>query len=249
MSNQPRAESGRLWRSWASGQYNQLANWLLPRHCLLCGAAADASHLCTGCKADLPRIALACPQCGVSVQTEGLCAACLHHPPPFTSTIAPLAYKGSVRYLLTQFKFHGRLSHGEPLRVALHEAVSGREIDMPQALIPVPIHPKRLAERGFNQAVELARPLARDLRIPVLLNAVQRQRATVPQFQLSGDERVANVRGAFVLRKGVDMPKHVAIVDDVLTTGATVRELTKLLRKNGCERVDVWCAARTVAGA
>lgn len=248
MSNQPGAESGRLWRSWASGQYNQLMNWLLPRRCLLCGASADVSHLCTGCKADLPRIELACPQCGVSVQTEGLCAACLQHPPPFASTIAPLAYAGSVRYLLTQFKFNGRLSHGVPLRVVLHEAVDERDMTKPQALIPVPIHPKRLAERGFNQAVELAMPLARELQIPVLLNAVQRQRATAPQFQLSGDERVANVRGAFVLRAGTLLPKHVAIVDDVLTTGATVRELAKLLRKHGCERVEVWCVARTLAG-
>ncbi len=237
-----------MWRGWVDSQCNKLANWVLPRRCLLCGASADVSHLCTGCKADLPRIELACPQCGVSVQTEGLCAACLQHPPPFASTIAPLAYVGSVRYLLTQFKFHGRLSHGVPLRVALHEAVAGRETDMPQVLIPVPIHRRRLAERGFNQAVELTRPLARELQIPVLLNAVQRQRATAPQFQLRGDERVANVRGAFVLRAGTLLPKHVAIVDDVLTTGATVRELAKLLRKHGCERVEVWCAARTLAG-
>jgi ComF family protein len=166
--------------------------------------------------------------------------------PPFDMTMAPLAYAGSVRYLLTQFKFHARLSHAVPLVHVLREAVVGRDaaLDTPQALIPVPIHRKRLAERGFNQSVELARPLARDLQIPLLLDAVQRQRATVPQFQLSGDERVVNVRGAFVLRAGTVLPKHVAIVDDVLTTGATVRELAKLLRKHGCERVEVWCAAR-----
>jgi ComF family protein len=164
--------------------------------------------------------------------------------------MAPLAYAGSVRYLLAQFKFHARLSHGVPLVHVLREAVAGRDValDTPHALIPVPIHPKRLAERGFNQSVELARPLARDLQIPLLLDAVQRQRATVPQFQLHGDERAANVRGVFVIaeRQAQRIPKHVAIVDDVLTTGATVRELASLLRKRGCTRVDIWCAARAL---
>ena len=223
-----------------------ITNWLLPRRCLLCGLPASASHLCMACELDLPRVDMACPQCAVPVATPGLCAACLQHPPPYAATYAPLVYTGAVRYLLTQFKYHQRLSCGVPLAQALLHAVRVRDTALPQALIPVPIHAKRLAERGFNQSLELARPLGQALGIAVMHDGVRRIRATVPQNQLAGDERVANVRGVFALGGGVVLPKHVAIVDDVLTTGATVRELTKVLRKQGCEQVEVWCAAKTM---
>jgi len=182
----------------------------------------------------------------VPVVTSGLCAVCLQHPPPYTAALAPLVYAGAVRYLLTQFKYQRRLSCGVPLAQDLLRAVYERDETLPQALIPVPIHWRRRAERGFNQSLELARPMGQALGIAVLDDDVRRVRATVPQNQLAQDERVANVRGVFVLRKGVILPKHVAIVDDVLTTGATVRELAKVLRKQGCERVEVWCAARAV---
>ena len=178
--------------------------------------------------------------------TPGQCAACLQHPPPYAAALAPLVYAGAVRYLLTQFKYQRRLSCGAPLAQVLLQAARARDEVLPQALIPVPIHGRRLVERGFNQSLELARPLGRALGIAVLYDGVRRVRATVPQNQLAQDERVANVRRVFALHTGVKLPKHVAIVDDVLTTGATVRELAKVLRKQGCERVEVWCAARAV---
>jgi len=202
--------------------------------------------MCVACELELPRVALACPQCAVPVVTSGLCAACLQHPPPYAAALAPLVYAGAVRYLLTQFKYQRRLSCGVPLAQVLLQAVRARDEPLPQAFIPVPIHRRRRAERGFNQSLELARPLGRALGVAVLDDDVRRVRSTVPQNQLAQDERVANVRGVFALRKGVILPKHVAIVDDVLTTGATVRELAKLLRKQGCERVEVWCAARAI---
>jgi len=231
---------------WVANVAGSITNWLLPRRCLLCGLPAGASHLCVACENELPRVAIACPQCAVPVVTPGLCAACLQHPPPYAAALAPLVYTGAVRYLLTQFKYHQRLSCGVPLARVLLQAVRARDEPLPQALIPVPIHAQRLAERGFNQSLELARPLGRVLGVAVLDDDVRRVRATVPQNQLAQDERVANVRGVFALRKGVILPKHVAIVDDVLTTGATVRELAKVLRKQGCERVDVWCAAKAI---
>ncbi len=225
-----------------------ITNWLLPRRCLLCAAPAGDAQLCSGCDADLSRIALACPRCAAPVLTPGECADCVRYPPAFEAAYAPLAYEGSVRYLLTQFKYHRRLSCGAPLAHAMLQSLRGRTGNMPQALIPVPIHPKRLRERGFNQSLELARPLGQALGIAVLPDVVRRVRATVPQNQLAEDERVANVRGVFALRAEAIVPKHVAIVDDVLTTGATVRELARILRKHGCERVEVWCAARTRSG-
>lgn len=178
------------------------------------------------------------------VATPGLCPACLRHPPPFDAAFAPLEYQGAARYLITQFKFHGRLSHGVPLSHHLLRAVrDGTRGVLPQALLPVPIHPQRLRERGYNQTVELARPLARALGIPLLSSALVRTRATPPQMTLPEAARAANVRGAFAVRSAV--PEHVALVDDVLTTGATAGELARLLKRHGCERVEIWCATRT----
>lgn len=179
------------------------------------------------------------------VATAGPCAACLKRPPPFDAAIAPLEYAGAVRHLVTRFKFGGRLSHGVPLAHHLLEAVRRDGVtDLPGALLPVPIHPRRLRERGYNQSLELARPLARHLGMPVLHLALQRVRATPPQMALPESARAANVRGAFVVRG--EIPAHVALVDDVLTTGATVGELARLLRARGCQRVEVWCAVRAV---
>lgn len=176
--------------------------------------------------------------------TPGCCATCLQNPPPYEHTLAPLTYAGSAQYLLTQFKFHGRLSHATPLHTALCAAVEASVAPKPQAILPVPIHPQRLAERGFNQAVELARPLARALHIPLILHAVVRLRATQPQVGLKAEARAANLRGAFAVRPGVELPEHIAVVDDVLTSGATVGELARLLHQHGVRRVEVWCALR-----
>ena len=223
-----------------------ITNWLLPRRCLLCGLPAGDSHLCAGCEADLPRVGLACPHCAAPVVTQGVCAACLQHPPSFSSACAPLIYAGTARYLLIQFKYQRRLSYAQPLIQSLLHELRERDETLPQALIPVPIHAKRLRERGFNQALELTRPLGAALGVRVWPGAVRRVRETRPQNQLAEDERVANVRGVFALHDGLELPEHVAIVDDVLTTGATARELARVFAKHGCKQVDVWCACRAL---
>lgn len=225
--------------------FGSIADWLLPRRCLLCDAAAGADHLCPSCADELPVIAEACPRCAMPVVTPGLCADCMRKPPPFDAALAPLDYGGAVRYLTVRFKFHGQLSHGAPLAHALLRAVRARaDTALPHALLPVPLHPSRLRERGYNQALELARPLSAALGIPLLPNALVRLRATARQMELPPDKRARNVRDAFALR--AEPPAHVALVDDVLTTGATVSELARLLKRHGCERVDVWCACRSV---
>jgi len=178
------------------------------------------------------------------VVTPGLCPACLRQPPPFDAALAPLIYAGPVRHLLTAFKFHGHLSHGMPLAWHLLASVKGRGDTLPQALLPVPLHPRRLRERGYNQSLELARVLARALGLPLLTHALVRARLTPPQMTLPEAARATNVRGAFAVRGGV--PEHVALVDDVLTTGATAAELTRVLKRQGSARVEVWCACRSV---
>lgn len=225
--------------------FGSITDWLLPRRCLLCDAPAGADHLCPACALELPRIHQACPCCAMPVATPGVCASCLRHPPPFDAAMAPLEYAGAVRYLLTHFKFSGRLSHGVPLAHHLLDMVRRRSVGgLPMALLPIPVHPQRLRERGYNQSLELARFLGRGLDIPVLPQALQRVRATPPQMSLPESARVANVRGAFLV--GTAVPRHVALIDDVLTTGATVSELARLLKKQGCDRVEVWCASRAI---
>ncbi len=230
-------------KAWAE-VLGSITDWLLPRRCLLCDAKAGEDHLCPACAADLPRVGLACPRCAMPVATPGLCADCQRALPPFDAALAPLVYAEAVRHLLTAFKFHGRLSHGVPLAQALLEAVLDRGGDMPDALLPMPLHAQRLRERGYNQSLELARPLARTLGLPLLLHAVQRTRPSLPQMSLPQAARAANVRGIFEVREA--LPPHVAIVDDVLTTGATAAELTRLLERHGCTRVEVWCPCRAV---
>lgn len=223
---------------------DSITEGILPRRCLLCAAQAGHDHLCPACSAELPRVPLACPRCALPVITPGMCPACLRHPPPFDAALAPLVYDGAARYLLTQFKFHGRLSHGVPLAEALLAAVRERSDSLPEVLLPVPVHPRRLRERGYNQALELARPLAHALGVPLRATALQRIRPTSPQMTLPEAARAANVRGAFAARE--PLPTHVALVDDVLTTGATTGELTRMLKASGCTRVEVWCACRAV---
>src|SRR5262249_21777320 len=123
---------------------------------------------------------------------------------------------------------------------ALHDAPPPH----PDALIPIPLHPQRLRERGYNQALELARPLAREFGIDLRPDALVRQRATQAQSELDAAQRRRNLRGAFAVAPGVEVPAHVALIDDVMTTGTTLREAARTLLHAGALRVDVWALAR-----
>lgn len=174
-----------------------------------------------------------------------ICGACRRRPPPFFATTAALRYAEPADRLILDLKFRGRLPAARLLGTLLAEAVADAE--PPEALLPVPLHPARLRERGFNQALELARPLARRLDRPLPIDAVRRIRATPPQTGVDRHGRRRNIRNAFALRRPLPW-RHVAIVDDVMTTGSTVAELAGLLRRNGVERVQVWVAARAQRG-
>ena len=170
------------------------------------------------------------------------CGACLINPPPFTHAFCPLHYRFPIDCLLPRFKFHGDLAAGELLATLMQWPVDPD--DLPQALVPVPLHRRRLRARGYDQALELARALGRGLHVPLQANALLRHRATDAQTQLGAVERQRNVRDAFVLRPGVALPAHVALVDDVMTTGATLAECARVLLAGGIQRVDVWTIAR-----
>ncbi len=213
--------------------------------CLLCGAASlGSSALCQGCLGDLGLGGSACRRCAIALPVTGLCPVCQRRPPPFEAAWAAMPFQPLTRELVHQLKYQGRLASATVLGELLAMRLRQRDEPWPDLMIPVPLHPRRLRSRGFNQAAELARVLA--ARIPVRMDTFvcQRVRDTMPQARL-GDarERRRNLRQAF--RIGRELPgSSVAIVDDVVTTGATVTELASELRRAGAGRVEVWCVCR-----
>lgn len=218
---------------------------IYPPVCLLCGAPGhEGMDLCGPCAAELPRPSGPCPRCGLPLMGDAshLCGHCLSHPPAFDRTWAALTYVWPVDDLVGRFKFQGRLNQGRLLGELMAREL-GPRVTRPDCVIPVPLHAHRLRKRGFNQAVELARPLSRALNCPLEILAVRRVRATPPQQTLSAKHRQRNLRGAFHVAEGF-APAHVALVDDVMTTGSTLDELAGVLKTRGVQRVDVWVLAR-----
>ena len=219
---------------------------LLPPHCLLCDQRSDGvGDLCSGCRADLQRNRICCPRCALPLQTPApLCGECLQSEPPFAAAFAPFVYAHPFDLLVTKLKFGRSLAAGRVL-AGLWLAAANELPALPQMLVPVPLHPDRLRERGYNQALELARPLARVLRVPLKANLLERTRATPAQTNLDAKTRRRNMRGAFTINAtGLPPAAHVALIDDVMTTGATLRECARVLKRAGVARVDVWALAR-----
>lgn len=219
---------------------------LVPPACLLCGApasiATDAA-LCAGCHADLPwHHAPSCPQCGIATPDGQVCGACLRHPPAFDRTCAALAYTFPLDRLIPRLKYRGRLALAPLLGECLAEAAAGAP--RPDRLVAMPLHPRRLRERGFNHAAEIARTVARRLQLPLDADSCRRVRDTPPQQGLRHDARRRNVRGAFAC-EGDLSGLHIALVDDVMTTGTTLDELAAVLKRAGASEVSCWVAART----
>ena len=198
--------------------------------------------LCADCRADLPYHGHACVSCALPLSTGEVCGACLRRPPPHRRARSLFTYREPAIPLILRAKYHGKLDAVRILGGMMAEAAVAWA-PPPEVLIPVPLHRSRLRERGYNQALELARPIARRLRIPIDAKSCVRIRPTAAQTGLPAAERARNVRGVFALRGPLEA-KRVAIVDDVMTTGHTVAELARVLRKAGVEEVSVWVCAR-----
>ncbi|HEV2606701.1 MAG TPA: ComF family protein [Xanthomonadaceae bacterium] len=231
------------------GWFSRLGRVLLPTHCLVClEAGVDGHDLCVDCQRALPWNHSACARCGLPMpEPVAACGRCLKKPPPLDRVYAAFDYGFPVDRLLPRFKFHHDLAAGRELAEAMHamlvEAMPVAASDRPQALVAVPLHSKRLRERGYNQALELAKPLSKAFAIPLLRDGLRRIRDIAPQSGLGALARRRNPRGAFAVGGDV-IPVHVALVDDVMTTGATLYECARVLRRAGVQRVDAWVAAR-----
>ena len=211
--------------------------------CLICGDKEAAQcGLCRGCAGALPVIVSACVRCGIPLSRAGLvCAECLLRPPAFSRCYAPFHYQAPISGRIRSLKFAGDLPAARELAAWMW--MQRPERAMPQALIPVPLHRRRLVERGFNQSLELARHLGALASLPVLTGGCIRIAHTAAQSGLDARRRRRNVRGVFQARVPEDL-RHVAIVDDVVTTGSTVSELARALRRQGVQDVEVWAVAR-----
>lgn len=227
---------------------NSIQSLLYPSGCLLCGAAGDYKlQFCPACYRSLPFNRHTCPICALplppSVSSDMPCGRCIKKQPPYTQSFAPLRYESPVSKLISGLKFHRRLYLVEPLARVLTDCM-GETFIRPDLIIPVPLHPLRLQERGFNQSLELSRVVARHYRLPVNWQLCQRVRHTQAQSDLSEKARQKNLRSAFEVCGDIQSA-HLVLFDDVITTGATVTELSKTLKRAGAKRVDVWAMART----
>jgi ComF family protein len=203
--------------------------------------------LCHRCLADMPRIAPACHRCALPLEgSDGLiCGRCQKRPPSFDHTFAAFAYRFPLNQLIPLIKYQGQTGHLGWLADSLACALQDYTGALPQVLIPIPLAPSRLRRRGYNQAALLAGRLGRQLGIPTDLRSLTKPRETAHQMELKGEARRRNLRGAFNWHGPAY--DHVALIDDVMTTGTTVSEISRLLKKSGIRRVDIWVLARTAS--
>lgn len=221
-----------------------LLDIVLPQDCLLCGAASGSALLCPACHDELPRMpAETCPRCAQPTPQGEVCGRCQRHPPHFDRLSSVFPYAFPIDRMLQQLKYGHQLAlaawFGEMLAGA---PVAGEEIDL---IVPMPLHPQRLHERGFNQAIEIARALAHRLDRPLDTAICVRTRDTSPQEGLSLLARRRNLRNAFACTGDLS-GKRILLIDDVVTTGASVNECARTLRLHGAVQVNILAVARTL---
>lgn len=215
----------------------------MPQRCLLCGAAATDLALCTACAGDLPLLdPQQCPVCALPTPGSQTCGACLKDPPHFDATRALYRYDFPLDRLLQSYKYGQRLIVASLFETTLQQAPADTGFD---AVIAVPSAPAHLRLRGFNPALELARPLARTLGLPLLLNAVSRPHDAPAQAGLPWKERRKNIRNAFECHADLS-GRRILVVDDVMTTGATLNELARMLKRHGAAHVENQVVARAL---
>ncbi len=195
-------------------------NYLFPHRCLFCKQAVNtAVALCQACRPELP-----------------------WHPQD-TEQIILFYYQKPIDRLIKILKFHHQLIVANWFGQLMLERIKERcESDRPQLIIPIPLHRKRLKQRGYNQALEIAKPISRQLHIAIATDFIQRVKNTLPQSELKQRDRVLNVKNAFALHRPSQV-SHIAIIDDVITTGSTIKEVSDLARDHGIKRIEHWCCA------
>jgi len=217
---------------------------------VLCGGRGQppSLDLCRDCELELPALPPVCGRCGAPGVADVIaatgCRSCAGDPPPFARCVAAFAYAPPVDLIIQALKYRGRLAFGRVLGEMLARTIASSAVHEDiDAVVPMPLHPSRHAERGFNQATEIARWTARRLDLECTARLAQRRLAAPPQVGSSPVQRRANLRGAFTADARRVSGRAIAVVDDVFTTGSTASALTHALLHAGARRVDVWCVA------
>lgn len=223
---------------------HRLSFHLFPGVCRLCKSATGTTReICHLCAASLDLVQKPCARCALPVQSdEPLCGRCLSKPPAFTACVAPFVYTGTIRYLHHRFKFQRDIAAGQLLAELLAERITVPSL--PDRLVPVPLHWRRQLIRGFNQAEIICQTLSTRLNLPSR-RVLKRIKNSPPQQTLTARKRPANVARSFVCPQPVQ-DRHLALVDDICTTGATAQSAAATLLKAGAKRVDIWCVARAL---
>ena len=230
------------------GWLSRCLRWLRhgwARHCMVSGLAQAVDGLHPSWTVQMPWLELRCQGCGVALDMPGLCGRCLAEPPPYLGVYAPWHYAFPIDRMIQRYKFHAALALGPVLARGLAEALRAeRDADQPwpDGLVPVPCHRQRIRQRGFDHVGMLAADLAAELNLSLARGLLQRRRHTAPQTGMTKSQRRDNLRGAFAVNG--QLPKRVALLDDVVTTGATVDACTRVLLAAGAETVEVWALAR-----
>lgn len=245
--------------------FKNLLDLLYPRFCLECDAPIEkgssrnlettlpgaAVFFCSGCWSRIRRLeGPTCPLCAapfisevsLSYSPDHHCGECREAPPPFSRAIVPFVYEGTLATAIQSFKYHRQNAMAAPLVRLLQPELKGLTVDRVMA---VPLHPRRLRSREFNQSLLLAEQIARSLSLPLLIDAMERVRETPPQVGLSKKERQKNIYRAFAVIKPESVQdQRILLIDDVYTTGATLREGAKTLIRAGAKEVIVAAVAR-----
>ena len=236
--------------AWLHRARSQIGAQLWPPYCALCGGAGQAAgiDLCDACEADLPSNEHCCERCGEPLQhaladAGRLCGACLRRAPRFDSSVIPFRYAYPMDHMIRRFKYGRAIALGRVLGELFARRLSALAPQArPQLLIPVPLAQQRFVERGYNQAIVLAEHIHRGSGISISTDLLVRTRNTREQAGLTQRERHVNIRRAFTLTRKPAVA-HVAIVDDVVTTGSTVDEIARVLKRAGVKHVEVWAIA------
>lgn len=216
---------------------------LLPHFCVICHKPSHRERdLCLACENQLPFLKNACRICATPIpENNPICGQCLNQKNPFDQTIAVFKYEPPVSQMITGLKFSAKLHYAPLFGKLLAEKISNK----PEIIIPIPLHKKRLKERGFNQSLEIAKQIGKQLHIPIDAKSCQRIIHTQPQAQVPAKDRKKNVKNAFEIIQKISA-NHIAVIDDVVTTGHTIYAFCQMLRKHGVQHIDVWCIARTI---
>ncbi len=229
--------------------FKKAGTLIYPKVCLHC---EDAGHndldICKQCFQRLPWVKSACQRCALPLPagSASSCGACGNREIYFNHASTPFQFDGFIRDAIYQFKFNHKLNQGKLLAELLLQHIKDKQLAIPELIVPVPLHKKRMQQRGYNQALEIARFICKDFNSELNYDVVYRNRDTSVQMDLPAKQRHKNVKGAFSVKDNslVFKNKNICIVDDVMTTGNTVNEVAKCIRESGAKNIDVWCIAR-----